>query len=219
VQIDVGAVLQNIVRAGSAEAVAGVLCDALGASRSVILVRVWLADARRAPTLCGSAGTPSGGGNYSRIDGEFREMAIREATIAEIARSRAPFVVTGFRGDEEWLTNPSWAARQGVRTFGAWPLLDDDAVVGVLALFTRTALSSDVLAHVQLIADVGAARIGSLASPVLTRADLRRVERENIQTALAQTGGKVFGAEGAAALLGMRPTTLASRIKALGIVR
>jgi transcriptional regulator with GAF, ATPase, and Fis domain len=185
----------------------------------VVLVRVWLAGASRRPTLCGSAGTPSGGGNYSRIDGEFREMAIRDATIAEIAASRAAFVVTGFRGDEEWLTNPSWAARQGVRAFGAWPWLDDDAIVGVLALFTRTALSSDVLAQLQLIADVGAARIGSLAAPMLTRADLRRVERENIQTALAQTGGQVFGTGGAAALLGMRPTTLASRIKALGLSR
>ena len=38
-------------------------------------------------------------------------------------------------------------------------------------------------------------------SPVLTRADLKQRERESI----------------AAALLGMRPTTLASRIKALGL--
>jgi hydrogenase-4 transcriptional activator len=33
------------------------------------------------------------------------------------------------------------------------------------------------------------------------------------------TKGKLFGADGAAALLGMKPTTRASRIKALGITR
>jgi transcriptional regulator with GAF, ATPase, and Fis domain len=54
---------------------------------------------------------------------------------------------------------------------------------------------------------------------VVTRADLRRMEKENIEAALAKSGGRVFGQAGAAALLGMRPTTLASRIKALGIER
>ncbi len=37
--------------------------------------------------------------------------------------------------------------------------------------------------------------------------------------ALQQTGGKIFGPDGAAELLGMKPTTLASRIAALGLER
>ena len=37
--------------------------------------------------------------------------------------------------------------------------------------------------------------------------------------ALKATHGKVFGPGGAAELLGMKPTTLASRLKALGIDR
>jgi transcriptional regulator with GAF, ATPase, and Fis domain len=51
----------------------------------------------------------------------------------------------------------------------------------------------------------------------LTRDELKRRERESIAAALGQSGGKVFGPGGAAELLGMKPTTLASRIKALGI--
>ncbi len=54
---------------------------------------------------------------------------------------------------------------------------------------------------------------------VLTRAELKQRERESLATALAQTGGKIFGNDGAAALLGMKPTTLLSRIKALGLKR
>ena len=54
---------------------------------------------------------------------------------------------------------------------------------------------------------------------VLTSDELKRRERENLQVALAQTGGKVFGPAGAAALLGMKPTTVISRIKALGLER
>lgn len=51
----------------------------------------------------------------------------------------------------------------------------------------------------------------------MTREELRDLERRNIETALARAGGRVFGPEGAAQLLDMKPTTLASRLRALGI--
>ena len=52
---------------------------------------------------------------------------------------------------------------------------------------------------------------------ILTREELKRLERESILHALQQADGKLFGAGGAAELLGMKPTTLASRIAALGL--
>ncbi|MDH4195599.1 MAG: hypothetical protein OEV70_15785 [Nitrospirota bacterium] len=45
------------------------------------------------------------------------------------------------------------------------------------------------------------------------------MERQNIRFALEQTGWKVSGEKGAAQLLGMNASTLASRMKALGISR
>jgi transcriptional regulator with GAF, ATPase, and Fis domain len=57
------------------------------------------------------------------------------------------------------------------------------------------------------------------AVSLLTRAAMKDQERENIRAALSQTNGKIFGAGGAAELLGMKGTTLASRIKALKIRR
>jgi transcriptional regulator with GAF, ATPase, and Fis domain len=56
-------------------------------------------------------------------------------------------------------------------------------------------------------------------APLLTDAEVRRLERENIQRAIAQAGGKIYGRGGAAGLLGLKPTTLAYRMKALGIPR
>ncbi|WP_433993730.1 sigma 54-interacting transcriptional regulator [Rhodopseudomonas palustris] len=52
---------------------------------------------------------------------------------------------------------------------------------------------------------------------VMTAAELRDLERANIVAALRACNGKVFGDDGAAAMLDLKPTTLASRIKALGI--
>jgi transcriptional regulator with GAF, ATPase, and Fis domain len=52
---------------------------------------------------------------------------------------------------------------------------------------------------------------------LLTRQELKAHERDNILAALMQTRGKVFGPSGAAVLLGMKPTTLATQIKTLGL--
>jgi transcriptional regulator with GAF, ATPase, and Fis domain len=56
-------------------------------------------------------------------------------------------------------------------------------------------------------------------SEVVTRDDWKRQERDSIIRALHQAGGKVSGPGGAAELLDMRPTTLSSRLKAMGITR
>lgn len=53
----------------------------------------------------------------------------------------------------------------------------------------------------------------------LPDAEMRRREKENIVAALAESGWKIYGAGGAAELLGIKPTTLASRIKKMGIKR
>jgi len=52
---------------------------------------------------------------------------------------------------------------------------------------------------------------------VLTDDEIRAYERANIIAALKASGGKVFGRGGAAELMDVKPTTLASRIKALKI--
>lgn len=50
-----------------------------------------------------------------------------------------------------------------------------------------------------------------------TEAEMQQAVRDNIVACLRESGGKVSGARGAAALLGLRATTLYSRIKSLGI--
>jgi transcriptional regulator with GAF, ATPase, and Fis domain len=50
-------------------------------------------------------------------------------------------------------------------------------------------------------------------------AELKDREREMIESALKRARGKIYGADGAAALLGLRPTTLASKLIRLGIDR
>jgi formate hydrogenlyase transcriptional activator len=53
----------------------------------------------------------------------------------------------------------------------------------------------------------------------LTEAELQRRERENLLVILQKTNWKIKGADGAAELLGVKPTTLITRIKRMGLKR
>ncbi len=214
---------------------------------SVVLTRIWVAEGEDL-RLAGSAGAPTGGGTYSRLDGQFGRIRSGVGKIGHILETKTPLVVRSIRGDEEWLANPGWIARQGVRAFLGYPLIASDEVAGVLAMFDRSAFSDATMGEVQFLADYTAARILDLRERVAlrarvsvlndprpaptpeperrlepaadglpTRADLRALEKQAIEAALARTSGRVFGPRGAALLLGMKPTTLASRIRALGI--
>ena len=59
----------------------------------------------------------------------------------------------------------------------------------------------------------------SAATGLLTYGELEELERENLMEALRRTNWKVSGTGGAAELLEVKATTLASRIKAMGIRR
>lgn len=54
---------------------------------------------------------------------------------------------------------------------------------------------------------------------ILTETEIRALERQNIEVALKQSEGRIYGSRGAACLLGIPPTTLTARIKKMGINR
>jgi PAS domain S-box-containing protein len=63
------------------------------------------------------------------------------------------------------------------------------------------------------------ARVEDVPERIRTIRELEDLERQNLIRALESTGWRVAGEHGAARLLGMNPSTLASRMKALGIKR
>ena len=55
------------------------------------------------------------------------------------------------------------------------------------------------------------------SSTFMTEKELKDLQKKNLQAALQHAGWRVSGQNGAAELLGIRPTTLADRIKSFGI--
>jgi len=76
----------------------------------------------------------------------------------------------------------------------------------------------DVLPLHNLQPDHGRKNV-NVGSTVKTKRDLREMEKATLIRALEETNWKVAGRQGAAQKLGVPPSTLSSRIKALGIQR
>jgi len=57
------------------------------------------------------------------------------------------------------------------------------------------------------------------AQPILTEAELERQERDNVVAALERTNWKIKGSDGACELLGVKPSTLITRMKKWGLER
>jgi DNA-binding NtrC family response regulator len=63
-------------------------------------------------------------------------------------------------------------------------------------------------------------RNGDRAEPeYLTESEMRRRERQNLFAVLQKAGWKIKGVDGAAELLGVKPTTLIARIEKMGLKR
>ena len=80
----------------------------------------------------------------------------------------------------------------------------------------------DVVLPADTVASPPSAPIRPVASSddrIMTEVEFEQLQRENTRRALEQAGGKIYGPGGAAELLGIRPTTLASRIKKLGLTK
>jgi len=71
----------------------------------------------------------------------------------------------------------------------------------------------------KLIVDIQspAAPTARNASTLLSEADIEQLRTTNLIACMTKTGGRVSGPGGAAELLGLRPTTLYSRLQKLGL--
>jgi PAS domain S-box-containing protein len=88
------------------------------------------------------------------------------------------------------------------------------------AVITATDGHLDLRRILQPMAPGSGATAPAIAEvPIRTETEMREIERANIRRALDACAWKVAGDRGAAQLLGVSPSTLASRIKSLGIRR
>lgn len=183
-------------------------------------------------------------GLTERLDGPFRRFPFGHGEVGQVPLTRKAFVVNEDLAGLG-LAEASWLENHRIAAFGAWPLEYGGDVIGVLAVFAceplderrRTAIArlgqvgALALGHVRAFRELAAERNRTVARSARRRdaapahdpaRDLRPLaesERETIERVLAHTGGKVSGPHGAARILGLKPTTLFSRMQKLGVRR
>jgi len=208
--------------------IAGALAAQAASLFDAALARVWLlgpGDLCRAcpmapecPERTSCLHLVSSAGLTARVDGAFRRFPLGARRVGDVPRTLELFV-TAEPTEMSALADPAWLALHAIASFGAWPVRDGREALGVLAVFSRRALGADesaALAALARLAGEACAADDARATeaPLRSMADL---QREAILEVLNRTGGKVSGAGGAAEILGMKSTTLESRIRKLGL--
>lgn len=135
--------------------------DALTRRTAAALVRIWVADhADRTLTLQASSGL------HTRIDGAHSRLSINDYPykIGVIARERKPLLCNDVVGNPLF-HDQAWVARHGIVAFAGYPLLLQQRLVGIIALFAQQALEKTTLETLAAIANqvaVGIERIQAL---------------------------------------------------------
>jgi two-component system NtrC family sensor kinase len=83
-------------------------------------------------------------GIYTHIDGAHSRIAVGEFKIGLIALERQPHITNSVKEDSR-IPNKEWASREGMVAFAGYPLIVDDQLLGVIAMFARQELNESTL--------------------------------------------------------------------------
>jgi PAS domain S-box-containing protein len=91
-------------------------------------------------------------GIYTHLNGPHARVPVGAFKIGLIAQERQPHLTNDVANDER-VSDRAWAKREGMVAFAGYPLVVEDHLVGVLALFARHPLPQHVLGALASIAD------------------------------------------------------------------
>ncbi len=116
-----------------------ICCQAMVDHLDAAFARIWTLNAAGdVLELQASAGL------YTHLDGPHARVPVGSFKIGRIAQERKPHLTNQVSSDSR-VSDPAWARREGMVAFAGYPLVVEDRLVGVVAMFARRALEQDVL--------------------------------------------------------------------------
>src|SRR5262245_31507997 len=112
-------------------------------------------------------------GIYTHLNGRHSRVPVGELKIGLIAKERQPHLTNDVPNDPR-ISNPAWARECGMVAFAGYPLLVEDRVVGVMAMFARHPLTEDTVET-----------IAAVATPIA-----QGIERKRAEEALRESEGR-----------------------------
>jgi PAS domain S-box-containing protein len=92
-------------------------------------------------------------GLYTHIDGGHSRVPVGSLKIGLIAQERQPHLTNDVLHDPR-VGDRDWARREGMVSFAGYPLVVQDRLLGVVALFARRPLARDTLDWLESVADL-----------------------------------------------------------------
>jgi PAS domain S-box-containing protein len=122
-------------------------------------------------------------GLYTHLDGPHSRVPVGKFKIGLIAQERKPHLTNCVVGDPR-VSDQDWAKRAGMVSFAGYPLIVEDRLVGILAMFSRKALPDNTLIA-----------LSSVANQIALGIERKQIEvRERQQTAEAIAANAKFRA-------------------------
>ncbi len=122
-------------------------------------------------------------GLYTHLDGPHSRVPVGKFKIGLIAQERKPHLTNRVVGDPR-IGDQEWAKREGMVSFAGYPLVVEDRLVGVLAMFSKKTLP-----------DITLTALNSVANQIALGIERKQIEvRERLQTAEAIAANAKFRA-------------------------
>ncbi|MDR4509017.1 MAG: EAL domain-containing protein [Candidatus Brocadiaceae bacterium] len=114
-------------------------CDSIVKNLDAAFTRIWtFNENKHLLELQASSGM------YTHIDGFHSSVPVGNLMVGLIAENRQPILTNSVTSDVR-IKDKEWAKREGITSFTGYPLLVDDRLMGVLALFSRNYLQKTIL--------------------------------------------------------------------------
>jgi PAS domain S-box-containing protein len=130
----------------------------------------WCSDRTQCLHLVASAGLST------NLDGEYRRVPLGALKIGRIAQGMGAMFTNDALADDR-LPNKDWLRAQGLRSFAGFPLIIEDNVFGVMALFAKAPLSDPTLQTLESACNGIAAAIARKQSSERLRASEERFRK------------------------------------------
>jgi PAS domain S-box-containing protein len=90
-------------------------------------------------------------GMYTHLNGRHSRVPVGELKIGLIAKERQPHLTNDVPNDPR-VSDQEWVREKGMVAFAGYPLLVEDRVVGVMAMFARHPLTEDTVETIATVA-------------------------------------------------------------------
>lgn len=98
---------------------------------------------------------------WTSITGQYSRFPLGLRKVGYIAATGNPVIVEHIEEDSKWIADIQWTREENIQGFAGQPLVFQNKVLGVLAVFSKSILTSAILDALRIIADHAASALAN----------------------------------------------------------